>query len=241
MIARPRPFRRRDVDLSMRQGWVLTDYFYGQLAQMERDGVSLKDNIGPMVYGMDVDRQRRAAQNITFLPEQTHEVLHRVQPVPTGIRLAELKMTQGDAAGAEEIARKALEDPKSDHAQAHYILARIDVLERQPDEAVTHFRAALDTSKDPRTLAWSHIYLGRLYDVQFNRKKALVEYQAALSIPTKEPDTRAAADQGLKQPFALPKRDGVKAATSAADDEDDAPIDPSGKAEKEAYKPPSPK
>ena len=228
--------RRRTVDLSMRQGWVLTDYFYGQLMQMEHDNISLKDNIGPMVYGMDVDRQRRAAQQIAFLPEPTHDVVRRVQPPLTGIRLAELKMMQGDAAGAEEIAQKALEDPKGDHALAHYILARIDLLERQPDDAVTHFRAALDSSKDPRTLAWSHIYLGRLYDVQSNRKKAIAEYEAALHTRDSQPDTKAAADQGLKQPFALPKREAVVRAES-----DDAPLDPSGKAEKDAYKPPQPK
>ncbi len=228
--------RRRSVDLSLRQGWVLTDYFYGQLIQMEHDNVSLKDNIGPMIYGMDVDRQRRAAQQIAFLPEAAPDVVRRIQPAATGLRLAEMKMTQGDAAGAEEIAQKALQDPKGDHAQAHYILARINLLERQPDDAVTNFRAALDSSKDPRTLAWSHIYLGRLYDVQSNRKRAVAEYQAALTTRDSEPDTKAAADQGLNQPFALPKREAVVPSTS----DDDAPLDPSGKAEKDAYKPPVP-
>jgi len=255
--------RRRAVDLDMRQGWVLTDYFYTQLIGMERDNISLKDNIGPMVYGMDVDRQRRSAQNIAFLPEPTHDVVRRVQPTPTGLHLAEAKMMQGDAAGAEELAEKALADPAGDHPEAHYILARINLLERQPEAAVTHFRAALDTSKDPRTLAWSHIYLGRLYDIQSNRKLALAEYQAALTTRDHQPDTRAAADQGLKQPFALPKRDAVTAAqsdrqpdtkpgsksaaksakNSAADadgPDDNTPIDPSGKAEKDAYKPAPP-
>ncbi len=228
--------RRRSVDLSMRQGWVLTDYFYGQLIQMEHDNISLKDNIGPMIYGMDADRQRRTAQQIAFLPEAAPDVVRRIQPAATGLRLAEMKMMQGDAAGAEEIAQKALQDPKGDHAQAHYILARINLLERQPDDAVTNFRAALDSSKDPRTLAWSHIYLGRLYDVQSNRKRAVAEYQAALTTRDSEPDTKAAADQGLNQPFALPKREAVVPSTS----DDDAPLDPSGKAEKDAYKPPVP-
>ncbi len=42
--------RRKAVDLDMRQGWVLVEYFYDQLGMMAKDGVSLKDNIGPMVY-----------------------------------------------------------------------------------------------------------------------------------------------------------------------------------------------
>jgi len=230
--------RRRSVDLSMRQGWVLSDYFYGQLIQMEHDNISLKDNIGPMVYGMDVDRQRRAAQQIAFLPETTHDVVRRVQPPATGMQLAERKLMQGDAAGAEELAQKALNDPRGDHAEAHYILARIDLLENQPDDAVTHFHAALDATREPHTLAWSHIYLGRLYDIKSDRKRALAEYGSALAVPGLQADARTAAEGGLRQAFALPKREApVRAQT---DVDDDAPPDPSGKAEKEAYRPPTP-
>ena len=232
--------RRRAVDLDTRQGWILTNYFYGQLINMEHDNISLKDNIGPMVYGMDVDRQRHEAQQIAFLPESTHENIRRVQPPPTGIDLAERKMMQGDTSAAEDIASKTLSDPHGDHARAHYILARIDLLENQPDEAVTHFHAALDATHEPRTLAWSHIYLGRLYDIQSQRKKAVSEYQSALAVPGLQIDARSAAEGGLKQAFALPKREAPVAARSAAapDDDDNAPIDPSGKAEKQAYKPP---
>jgi len=65
------------------------------------------------------------------------------------------------------------------------------------------------------------------------------EYKAALSTRDSQPDTKAAAETGLKQPFALPKREVVPTNTSDSD-KDDAPFDPSGKAEKEAYKPPVP-
>ena len=227
--------RRRAVDLSMRQGWVLTDYFYGQLTGMQRDGISLKDNIGPMVYGMDVDRERHSVEHIAFAPETTHDAIHRTAPVPTGLRLAEVKMMQGDAQAAEEIANKALADPAGDHGQANYILGRIDLLERQPEEASNHFQAAIASGKDPHTIAWSHIYLGRLYDVQPDRRKAVAEYQAALAAHDAQPDTQTAASNGIRTPFALPKREAV---TPAQTDADDAPLDPTGKAEKDSYQPP---
>ena len=60
--------RRKAVNLAMRQGWVLVDYFYDQIGAMERDGVSLKENMGQMVYGMDVDHERHKDQQIAFLP-----------------------------------------------------------------------------------------------------------------------------------------------------------------------------
>ena len=106
--------RRSAADLATRHGWILTDYFYGQLITEERNNVSLKDNIGQMVYGMDVDRERHAAQQITFIPEQSQEFVRRVAPVPTGLRLAELKLMQGDAETAKTIADRALADPAGD-------------------------------------------------------------------------------------------------------------------------------
>ncbi len=228
--------RRKAVDLDMRQGWVLVEYFYNKLNVMEKDSISLKEDIGEMVYGMDVERERHHDEQIVFLPEGTHDLVRRTPQKPSGLRLADLKLLQGDTAGAADLAEKALADPTADHAQAHYILARIDLMEKQPESAVTHFEEVLHTSKDPRTLAWSHIYLGRLYDVQTDRTKALEEYRAALSVRDSQPDTKAAAEKGIKEPFALPKR-----MQPDPQESDDAPLDPSGKAEKDAYRPPEPK
>jgi predicted negative regulator of RcsB-dependent stress response len=229
--------RRKALDLAMRQGWVLVDYFYEQIGAMEREGISLKENMGQMVYGMDVDRERHKDQQIAFLPESSHDVLRRATTQLTGLQLAEMKIFKGDLAGASDIANKVLADPNGDHAQAHYVLARVNLMQRQPGAAIDDFQEVLDTSKNPRTLAWSHIYLGRLYDImpQPDRQKAIAEYQAALTVRDAQPDTKAAAEQGLKQPFVAPK---VEHQTT--DESDDAPLDPSGKAEKDAYRPPPP-
>jgi predicted negative regulator of RcsB-dependent stress response len=219
----------------MRQGWVLVDYFYSQVGAMERDSISLKEDMGQMVYGMDVERERHKDQQIAFLPESSHDVLRRATTQLTGLQLAEMKIFKGDLAGASDIANQVLADPTGDHAQAHYVLARVNLMQRQPGAAIGDFQAVLDTSKNPRTLAWSHIYLGRLYDIVPDREKAVAEYQAALIVRDSQPDTRAAAEQGIKTPFVAPK-----AEHKTPDESDDAPLDPSGKAEKDAYRPPPP-
>ncbi len=227
--------RRKAVDLAMRQGWVLVDYFYDQIGTMEHEGVSLKDNIGQMVYGMDVDHERNKDKQIVFLPESSHDVLRRATTQLTGLQLAEMKIYKGDLDGASEIANKVLADPAGDHAQAHYVLARVNLMQRQPGAAIGDFQQVLDTSRDPRTLAWSHIYLGRLYDIVPDRDKALSEYQAALTVRDAQPDTKAAAEQGIKTPFIAPRVEH-----QTPDESDDTPLDPSGKAEKDAYRPPPP-
>jgi tetratricopeptide (TPR) repeat protein len=161
--------------------------------------------MGQMVYGMDVDRERHKDQQIAFLPESSHDVLRRATTQLTGLQLAELKIFKGDLAGASDIANKVLADPNGDHAQAHYVLARVNLMERQPGAAIGDFKEVLDTSKNPRTLAWSHIYLGRIHDIREERDEALVEYKTALTVRDGQPDTKAAAEKGIKQPFEPPK------------------------------------
>lgn len=228
--------RRKAIDLDMRQGWILAGYFYDEVGRLEKDSTSLKEEMGQMVYGMDVDHQRHEARQIQFLPQGSGDVVRRSPRQLTGLQLAESKIFKGDLTGASEIANKVLADPKGDHAQAHYVLARVNLMQREPGAAIGDFQQVLDTSKDPRTLAWSHIYLGRLYDVNQERQKAVVEYQAALKVRDAAPDTKTAAETGLKQPFTAPKVEHQ----TAPDDNDDAPLDPSGKAEKEAYRPSAP-
>ena len=224
--------RRAAVDHDMQQGWVLTNYFYGQLIQMEKNSTSLSENIGPMIYGMDVDGERKHALQIDFLPEGSGDVIRRAPRQPVGMDLAEMKLLKKDYDGAEEIAQKTLTEANGDHGAAEYMLGRLALIQGDPEVAITHFEQALKLSKDPRTLAWTHIFLGRLYDAaltQPDRPKALEEYKAALAVRDAKPDTKAAAESGLKQPFTAPRREQAQP--------EDAPLDPTGKAEKDAYRP----
>lgn len=224
------------VMLDERQGWVLTRYFYNGLTMMQHNGDGLRDEMAPLIYGMDVQREKKAAEQILFVksvppdalrpPEQPHKI--------EGVALAELDLMKGDSGDAADLAEKALADPAGDHAGATYLLARIDLMEGNPDKASQGFQKTLALSKDPRTLAWSHIYMGRLYDTMQppERAKAVAEYEAAMAVRDGRPDTKQAAASGIARPFMLPQRD------APADDKQ--PFDPTGKAEKEAYKPPAP-
>ena len=235
--------RQRLVDVDESQGWALTGYFYQALGVMEHNGDGLRDEIAPMIYGMDVDRERKHAEQLVFVKEAPADPLSRgtVRPhKPEGLELAELDLARGDVASiadATDLADKALQDPKADQGEAQYLLARVELIHGNPEEAKKGFEKTLTLSKDPRTLAWSHIYLGRLYDTMRtpDREHAVAEYQAALEVRDARPDTRQAAEAGLKKPFALPKRE------QPDQTDDDANFDPTGKAQKEAYKPDAPK
>jgi hypothetical protein len=153
--------------------------------------------------------------------------------------LAELDLMQGKLPDAADLAEAAMKDPRGDHGRARYVLARIDLMHGDPENASKGFEETLRLTKDPRTLAWSHIYLGRLYDIQSPpaRDKALAEYKTALAVRDSRPDTKRAAESGLKTPFALP----LRANPTPPPTDDDKSFDPTGKAEKENYKPAPPK
>ncbi|SEB77537.1 hypothetical protein SAMN05443244_1806 [Terriglobus roseus] len=234
--------RRRQVLLDMESGWVLTGSFYDKLAIQDREGISLKESIGEMVYGMDVPSEVSKAKKIPFFaPDSTNLVAgagitHARSPRRSLsiVDQAELKLQKGDRTGAEELAEKELAtNPNS--GDALYILARVKLTQGDPQAAYDRFTQVVANSKDPRTLAWSHVYLGRLYDTQRgnSRPKAVAEYKAALNTPGIQQDVRAAAEAGIQKPFAAPKR----TVTDSDQSPDDEELDPTGKKQKESYKP----
>ena len=208
--------RQNSVNQSMVTGFVLTQYFYDQLIAFERTPDSLKETIGPMVYGMDIDQQIHRARDTHFAEEGSSDIISHVSRQPHGLDLAEIKLHQGDAAGAEKLAKQALADHTPDPGRADYILALTSVMQGQRDEAEKGFGETIRLSTDPRLLAWSHIYLGRIHDIREERDEALGEYKTALTVRDGQPDTRAASEKGLKQPFAPPK------SAQREDDSDDS-------------------
>jgi len=194
----------------MAQGFVLTQYFFDQLIQFEKDPASLRDTIGEMVYGMDIEQQVHRARQTEFDKQADGDVLTRSKPrVLTGLDLAEAKLAQGDVATASALAHKALAD-RSDtldsaaqEARANFVLARVAIMTGHPDVAIDDFQKTIATSKDPRLLAWSHIYLGRMLDLECKRDQAVTEYQAALAARDGQQDTRLAAERGVKAAYAV--------------------------------------
>ena len=211
--------RRHAVQQSMADGYVLTEYFYNAFAAFERQPQSFKESIGEMVYGMDVSAQLSRVKSITFNQQSSSDVVHRSPRELRGLDLAEMKLMKGDTEGAGALAQQSVTDKSGDQARANFILARVAIMHRDVPVAQHDFEETIRLSKDPRMLAWSHIYLGRIYDIQDQRDQAVSEYRAALTVRDGQADTRLAAEKGLKQPYAVPQQVHTEPAT----DDDSAP------------------
>ncbi len=211
--------RRHAVQASMADGFVLTEYFYNAFAAFERAPQSFKESIGEMVYGMDVSAELNRAKHTVFNQQSSTDVVLRSPHELRGLDLAEMKLLKGDTEGAGQLAQQTVTDKSGDPARANFILARVAIMQRDVPAAEHDFEETIRLSKDPRMLAWSHIYLGRIHDIQDERDQALTEYQAALTVRDGQPDTRQAAEKGLKQPYAVPHQEH----TEPAGDDDAAP------------------
>lgn len=224
--------RQAAVHHDMAQGFVLTQYFYESLLQFEKDPASLKDTMGQIVYSMDIDQQVHRARQIEFDKQADTDVLNRTTKPRKleGLDLAEAKLQSGDINGAGSIARQVLakSDDSSlqsvaDVARANFVLARVAIMTGHPGEAIARFQKTLTDSKEPRLLAWSHIYLGRMLDLDCKRDEAVSEYKAALENRDGQQDTRLAAERGVKAAYA------VKGHSCEEDDADDSPGQTPGK------------
>jgi len=224
----------------MTQGFVLTQYFYEQLIQFEKDPAGLRDTIGEMVYSMDVDQQVHRARQLEFDKEADGDVLTRSHPRKlSGLDLAEARLAAGDIATASGMARQVLTvhadtlESMADSARANFILARAAILTGHPDQAIEGFQKTLATTKAPRLLAWSHIYLGRMLDLDCKRDEAQSEYKLALKTRDGQQDTRLAAERGVKAAYAVKGH----SCEEDADDETPEPAKPGVSSPKGVQKP----
>jgi hypothetical protein len=102
--------------------------------------------------------------------------------------------------------QKALETNRTS-SLAHYRIAEVHFLQNNYQQAANSFREGLAGDLDPKwTEVWSHINLGKIFDISGQRERAVSEYN--LAIRTKD-DTQGAQEEAgkyLKTPYERQRR-----------------------------------
>jgi len=201
----PETERAKAVEESVQEGFVLTRYFYDALIQFEKGPEGLR-NVYPDLLGkVDVGRESKRASQIQFASEAPPELLHLSRPNTERLLLnAEKRLSAGDPQGAQKLAQQALDENREDPGRALFILAQVATMNRDMHGARNYFERALEVAQEPKVVAWSHIYLGRIFDLQENREAALNHYRAAKTAGGSLPEAKAAAERGLEQPYEPP-------------------------------------
>jgi tetratricopeptide (TPR) repeat protein len=196
--------REKEVADDMADGFVLTRYFYDSLIEFEKGPTGLKDAFPDWLYYMDVGKLHKIANETQFATNARSEVVKaapKQRASQNPLDMAEQKIREHDLAAAEKLAQPVAEARGAEAPRAEFILGQVATLNRDRENAIKYFEDTLRIAREPKLIAWSHIYLGRIYDVDQERDMAVKHYQAALQAGDNSPEIQAAAQKGLKSPY----------------------------------------
>ncbi|MBI4443336.1 MAG: hypothetical protein HY649_08180, partial [Acidobacteria bacterium] len=198
--------KRLAVRQAMEEGFFLTEYFYEALEAFEQQPVGMQLYYPEMIEAISTKKERERAARIEFRNRPgspRHESLYPA--LEQMARQAEQRIAGGEYEQARQIL-EALSRLYGPHARALYGLGLVASQQKQPEQAKEYFTQAASLAAEPRLKAWSHIYLGRLLDLEGQRDAALVQYQAALAAGDSASETQEAARNGLQESFLPPNR-----------------------------------
>lgn len=203
----PDAMRMQLVDEAVKQGYILTRYFYNALIVFEKDPAGLRTDYSDLLDQIDVAKEQKAAAAVQFASSTSPELVQLSRLEDRRILItAEQRLKAGDAKGAADLAQQALEKKIGDQGRAFFILANVAVANKDMAGARDNFQKAIETAKDPKVIAWSHVYLGRICDLKEQREAAMNEYRAALNVGATLPEVKEAAERGLQQAYEPPAK-----------------------------------
>jgi len=218
------------IDQAEAYGYVMVRPIYAGLSGFEKSEPAMSYYLPELIRGIDVPGEARRLRGVKFAeaapaseaapPAGSVAVAPApaVSADPVEQDLAEgqrqISARNGPAA-ASSFERVLAAHP--DNLRATYGLAVAAALSGKPDRARELFSKVIAASKsspadspvrpDPGNVSWSHIYLGRMYDVEGQRDLAVAEYQEALAVSGAPESARAAAHRGVESGYQTPSRD----------------------------------
>jgi hypothetical protein len=127
--------------------------------------------------------------------------------IRTAILRGQQMVAQGNLAESLREFQKAL-DVNKNSSLAHYRIAEVFYLQRNYQAAANAYRDALNGDGDPKwTEVWSHVQLGKIFDVTGQRERALNEYQKALQTNDNTQGALDEARRNLQKPYAPEKKE----------------------------------
>jgi len=211
--------REAAMDTDDSDGYVLVRPLYAALGNFERSEPSMKLFFPDMVRSIDANGEARRIQNVKFAPadaapkqEKTanEEVARRRKLAPTTIpndAEAIAALTEGERRIAEKNPRAAESSFQKvlvkypEQARAWYGIGLVALMDHDGPRAKQVFGRLTSgehaANDDPMVLAWSHIYLARIYDDEGQMEQAKTQYQEALAVTGSPEQARQAAQKGL--------------------------------------------
>jgi hypothetical protein len=197
-------------------GFILVRPFVEELLKFEKAEPAMTYYFPDLWTAINVDAIQKRLQGFKFAPAPTEEeraasaslTESRISPLDAEIAEGNRDIAMRNGAAAAEKFQDVLSKNPGE-PRAVYGLAVASVLMKKIDQAKTLFAQVLSQSDeamknpnaiaaaDPSTIAWSHVYLARIYDLEEDPDDALQEFRAALSVKGAPEAARVAAQKGI--------------------------------------------
>ncbi|HEY6944990.1 MAG TPA: hypothetical protein VI431_07600 [Candidatus Acidoferrum sp.] len=199
-------------------GYVLVRPLVAALADFEKSEPSMKRYFPDLIRGIDEKAEAKRLTGIQFASadatqteDTATEVVARPKRVlPTtvpndaeviaalteGERQIAAKNSRAAEASFQKVLNKYPDQPRAWFGMG--VVAYMDHDAARAKEVFGRLTAGEHAAtEDPRVLAWSHVYLGRIYDYEGNSSVAKREYESALAVQGGPEEARQAAQKEL--------------------------------------------
>ena len=204
------PGSKTRVEEALREGYILTPFFAEQLLAFEKQPDAMRLAFPEMVKRLDPAVEIKRLAGVEFAAKARERaakvavVERAAEPaVPVNPTLEEAERLYGnrDLESAKQAYLRLLKetDDQPLHARAYYGLARVAVLQKDPETGERLFQKVLECSPEPYVKAWALVYLGRLSDIAGDRGQAESHYQNALAVNGASAAARREAEKGMRE------------------------------------------
>lgn len=198
-------------------GYVLVRPLTRELEKFEKAEPAMSFYFPDLLRGIDLAAETKRLQTVVFAvvpaPAEAPQAADKMAPeeleldrwLAEGERQIAAPNSEAAVAAFQRVLEKYPEQPR-----ALYGLAVASILQGDAERAKELFHRLVvgppradsqGSEKDPRILAWSHVYLGRIYDVDGNRELAVSEYRAAMAVEGAPESARQAARRGIEKGY----------------------------------------
>jgi tetratricopeptide (TPR) repeat protein len=142
-----------------------------------------------------------------IMVDPDHRVLTNSSDVKlrSSILRGQALVLQGDLTGALTEFNKAL-DINKNSSLAHYRIAEVFFQQRNYQSSANSYRSSLNGDGEPRwTEVWSHVQLGKIFDITGQRERAINEYRQAVQTNDNTFGALEEARKYMQKAFERPK------------------------------------
>lgn len=204
MERRPGEMAERSLGELTASGLILVPYFFAALADYEKQDASMSVVYKDMILGINPRQEEQRLAAVKFSPRPT-DAPDRATPALSEedhlLNQGDNLIAEGRYSEAKAVFQSLLEKINPRSERALFGMAVVASNTRKPDLAVDYFQKTLDAARDLRIVTWTHIYLGRIYDLKGKREEALAQYRAASVTAATYPDALRAVQAGFERPF----------------------------------------